>query len=474
MDDIPNILAARYTSKSMQAVWSAEGKVRLEREFWIAVMRAQQSLGLNIPDEAIKAYERVKDTIDLDSINAREKITRHDVKARIEEFCSLAGQEHIHKGLTSRDLTENIEQLRIIKSLKIIRNKAMAALLILADRAEDWKLLYLTARTHNVAAQPSTFGKRLSMYGEELLLAFKELDEVVQNYPVRGIKGPVGTQSDLLTLFGGDPSKVNLLENSILDHLGVKNILGTVGQVYPRSLDFKVVSVLVRLASGPSSFAKTLRIMAGHEFASEGFTKGQVGSSAMPHKMNSRSCERLNGLAVILKGYLTMTSELAGDQWNEGDVSCSVVRRVCLPDSFFAIDGLLDTFITILKQMEVYPEMLARENQHYGPFLATTEILMKAVEKGLGREAAHEAIKEHAVQTVQDLRSGKINQNDFVKRLSNDSRLGFSEETLSEWVDGVQAKTGLAEKQVEHFCALVRKEAEKFPEATQYKPESIL
>ncbi len=474
MDNIPNILAARYTSKPMRSVWSTEGKIKLEREFWIAVMRAQRSLGLNIPEEAIDAYERVKDTIDLDSINAREKINRHDVKARIEEFCALAGHEHIHKGLTSRDLTENIEQLRIIKALKIIRNKTMAALLILADRAEDWKLLYLTARTHNVPAQSSTFGKRLSMFGEELLLAFKELDESIQNYPVRGIKGPVGTQSDLLALFGDDIAKVNSLESRILDHLGIKNNFNTVGQVYPRSLDFKVVSVLVRLASGPSSFAKTLRIMAGHEFASEGFAKGQVGSSAMPHKMNSRSCERLNGLAVILKGYLTMTSELAGDQWNEGDVSCSVVRRVCLPDSFFAIDGLLDTFITILKQMEVYSEMIALENKRYGPFLATTEILMKAVEKGLGRETAHEVIKEHAVQVVQDLRGGKISQNDFVKRLSNDSRLGFSEEMLSELVSGVQAKTGLAEKQVEHFCTLVRREAERFPEAAKYKPESIL
>ena len=458
----------------MQSVWSAEGLVRLEREFWIAVMSAQRELGLNIPEEAITAYKRVKDTIDLDSINAREKITRHDVKARIEEFCSLAGHEHIHKGLTSRDLTENIEQLRIINALKITREKTMAALLALSNRAEEWKSLHLTARTHNVAAQPSTFGKRLAMFGEDLLLAFKELDELVQNYPVRGLKGPVGTQSDLLTLFGGDLSKVDLLESSILDYLGIKNHLNTVGQVYPRSLDLKVVSVLVRLASGPSGFAKTLRIMAGHELASEGFAKGQVGSSAMPHKMNSRSCERLNGFAVILKGYLTMAGELAGDQWNEGDVSCSVVRRVCLPDSFFAIDGLLDTFITILNQMEVYPEMIAQENRRYGPFLATTAILMKAVEEGLGREAAHEAIKEHAVQTVQDLRSGRIRQNDFVKRLSNDSRLGFSEEKLTALVNDAQAKTGMAEKQVEYFCAAVRKEAEKFPGAAGYVPESIL
>ena len=474
MKSIPNVLAARYASESMRGVWSAEGRIKLEREFWIAVMCAQKELGLDIPEEAIEAYKRVKDTIDLDSINAREKVTRHDVKARIEEFCSLAGYEHIHKGLTSRDLTENIEQLQIIQALKIIRSKSMAALLALANRAEEWKSLYLTARTHNVAAQPSTFGKRLAMFGEELLLAFKELDQAIKEYPVRGLKGPVGTQSDLLSLFSGETSKVVSLENKILDHLGINNNLNAVGQVYPRSLDLKIISILVRLTSGPSSFAKTLRIMAGHELASEGFAQGQVGSSAMPHKMNSRSCERLNGFAVILKGYLTMVSELAGDQWNEGDVSCSVVRRVCLPDSFFAMDGLLDTFITILNQMEVYREMIAQENQHYRPFLSTTAILMEAVKEGIGREAAHEAIKEHAVQTVHDLRNGKVTKNDFIKRLSNDSRLGFSEKKLSDIVEDSQKKTGLAEKQVEHFCAFVRKGAEKFPEAVNYTPSSIL
>ena len=205
-------------------------------------MSAQKELGLDIPAEAIAAYERVKDQIDLDSINAREKITRHDVKARIEEFCALAGYEHIHKGLTSRDLTENVEQLQIVRALKIIRSKLVAALLTLANRAEEWKSMPLTARTHNVPAQPSTFGKRLTMFGEELLSAFRELNQAIEEYPVRGIKGPVGTQSDLLTLFDGDASKVITLEKSILNHLGIENKLENVGQVYPRSLDFKVVS----------------------------------------------------------------------------------------------------------------------------------------------------------------------------------------------------------------------------------------
>ncbi|MFT5622803.1 MAG: adenylosuccinate lyase [Bacteroidia bacterium] len=474
MENIPNVLAGRYASKAMCAVWSAEGRIKLERDYWIAVLRAQKELGLNIPQEAIDAYERVKGEINLDSINEREAITRHDVKARIEEFCDLAGHEHIHKGLTSRDLTENVEQLQIIRALEVVRNKAVAALLALANRAEEWKSLVITARTHNVPAQPTTFGKRLAMFGEDLLLAVRELDRIIDNYPVRGLKGPVGTQMDLLTLFDGDASKVASLEGSILDHLGVGAALDTVGQVYPRGLDFEVVSIFVRLASGPSSFAKTLRIMAGHELASEGFAKGQVGSSAMPHKMNSRSCERINGFGVILKGYLTMAGELAGDQWNEGDVSCSVVRRVFLPDSFFAMDGLLDTFITILNQMEVYPAVIDQENQRYGPFLATTTVLMEAIKAGAGREEAHEAIKEHAVQTVRDLRAGTITSNDLVARLGADSRLGLSAAQLAEIMGRAQAMTGLATTQVENFCATVREEAQSFPDAANYTPGAIL
>ncbi len=474
MENIPNVLAGRYASKAMCAVWSAEGRIKLERDYWIAVLRAQKELGLDIPQQAIDAYERVKGEINLDSINEREAITRHDVKARIEEFCDLAGHEHIHKGLTSRDLTENVEQLQIIQALEVVRNKAVAALLALANRAEEWKSLVITARTHNVPAQPTTFGKRLAMFGEDLLLAVRELDRIIANYPVRGLKGPVGTQMDLLTLFDGDASKVASLEGSILDHLGVGASLDTVGQVYPRGLDFEVVSIFVRLASGPSSFAKTLSIMAGHELASEGFAKGQVGSSAMPHKMNSRSCERINGFGVILKGYLTMAGELAGDQWNEGDVSCSVVRRVFLPDSFFAIDGLIDTFITILNQMEVYPAVIDQENQRYGPFLATTTVLMEAVKAGAGREEAHEAIKEHAVQTVRDLRAGKITSNDLVARLGADSRLGLSEAELAEMMARAQAMTGLATTQVENFCATVREEAQNFPDAANYTPGAIL
>ena len=456
----------------MKAVWSAEGRITLEREYWIAVLRAQKDLGLDIPQEAIDAYERVKGTINLDSINEREAITRHDVKARIEEFCELAGHEHIHKGLTSRDLTENVEQLQIIQALEVVRTKAVAALLKVAERAEQWKDLVITARTHNVPAQPTTFGKRLAMFGEELLCAVHELDRIIDNYPVRGLKGPVGTQMDLLTLFGGDAEKVASLEDRILDHLGVGASLDTVGQVYPRGLDFEVVSVFVRLASGPSSFAKTLRIMAGHELASEGFAKGQVGSSAMPHKMNARNCERICGFSTILSGYVTMTAALAGDQWNEGDVSCSVVRRVALPDAFYAIDGLLETLLNVLNQLTVFPKVIAAESARNLPFLATTTIMMAAVKAGTGRETAHAAIKEHALASAAAIREGQ--EPGMVARLAADPRLDLSTSAINTILRETDSFVGAAPAQVDAFAETARATARRIKGASALKPGKLL
>jgi len=473
-DTIPNVLAERYASPDMCAIWSGEGKVRLEREYWIAVMKGQRDLGLEVPDGVIEDYERVIDTIDLDSIRQREAVTRHDVKARIEEFCDLAGHEHIHKGMTSRDLTENVEQLQVLRSLQLVRDRsitALAGMSTLADRTRD---RVITARTHNVAAQPTTLGKRIAMFGEELLSGLDRITDLLNRYPVRGLKGAVGTQLDQLTLFKGDAKKVSALEDRIVAHLGFSSVLDNVGQVYPRSLDFDVVSALTQLASGPADFCRTLRLMAGHETASEGFAKGQVGSSAMPHKMNSRSCERVNGFHTLLKGYTGMASGLIGDQWNEGDVSCSVVRRVMLPDAFLALDGLFETYLTILNQFDWFDAVIDRENAHYLPFLASTTLLMHAVGKGAGREEAHEAIKEHAVATVLDLRKGSIAANNLAERLAGDTRLGLDRTEIDAVFADAKSLTGAATTQIDLFRSTVTGLIEQYPEAAAYSPGTIL
>ena len=471
---IPDVLADRYASRAMVEIWSPHAKVLLEREFWIAVMRAQRALGLDIPAEAIEAYERVKTNVDLDSIRARELVNRHDVKARIEEFCALAGHEHIHKGLTSRDLTENVEQLQVLRSLHLLRVKYVACLRRLARRVEQYRDVVIAGRTHNVPAQATTVGKRLAMFGSEMLGALRRLEELLARYPLRGLKGPVGTQLDLLTLFGGDVDKVATLEAEIAGTLGFASVLGAVGQVYPRSLDFDVLSAVYQLAAGPSSFATTLRLMAGLDLAAEGFKEGQVGSSAMPHKVNSRSSERINGLRAVLAGHLMMVSELAGDQWNEGDVSCSVVRRVALPGAMFAADGLLETFATVVSEMEIFTNAVAEERKRVAPFLATTTVLMAAVQRGAGREAAHTAIKAHAMSLANDIRAGKARADDLLSRLAGDPRIGLSRAELTAALALDARFAGAALAQSDAFLAEVAAFADRVPESAAYAPANIL
>jgi len=471
---ISNVLAGRYASAELRDLWTPEHKVIAERQLWIAVMKAQRQLGVAIPESAIAAYEAVVDQVDLESIAARERVTRHDVKARIEEFGELAGEEHIHKGMTSRDLTENVEQLQIRQSLELVRVRMIATLARLGELAAQHATLVMAGRSHNVPAQATTLGKRFATIADEMLVALARLDDLIERYPLRGIKGPVGTAQDQLDLLDGDAAKLAELEGLVAGHLGFTQVLTSVGQVYPRSLDFDVVSALVQAVAGPSNLATTIRLMAGAELVTEGFQPGQVGSSAMPHKMNTRSCERVNGLAVVLRGYLSMVSELAGDQWNEGDVSCSVVRRVALPDAFFATDGLFETFLTVLDEFGAFPAVVQRELDRYLPFLTTTKVLMAAVRNGVGRETAHEAIKEHAVTVALEMREKGADRNDLFERLAADDRLGLTTADLAGLVSEPLSFTGAAVPQVEAVVRRIEALTAANPEAARYRPGAIL
>ncbi len=474
---VPNVLATRYAGADLVELWSPEHKVVLERRLWLAVLRAQDDLGLDVPEGVLADYERVVDEVDLGSIAARERVTRHDVKARIEEFNALAGHEQVHKGMTSRDLTENVEQLQIRSSLALVRRRMVATLARLGRLAAEHESLVMTGRTHNVAAQATTLGKRFATVADEMLVALERLDDLLARYPLRGIKGPVGTSQDMLDLLGGPDDRgqerLAALELRVARHLGFDRTLTSVGQVYPRSLDFDVVSALVQAVAGPANLATTIRLMAGLELVTEGFKEGQVGSSAMPHKMNTRSCERVNGLAVVLRGHLSMVSELVGDQWNEGDVSCSVVRRVALPDAFFATDGLFQTFLTVLDEFGVYPATVQLELDRYLPFLTTTKVLMAAVREGVGREQAHEAIKEHAVGVALEMRAG-LAVNDLFDRLASDPRLRLTREQVAGSVAAPIEFTGAARAQVAEVVRRVAEVVATEPDAASYAPGAIL
>ena len=464
----PNVLASRYASEAMVALWLPEAKVVRERKLWLAVLEAQRDLGIPIPAEAAEAFRETLEQVDMASIAARERITRHDVKARIEEYCALAGYEHIHRGLTSRDVTENTEQAIVRDSLLLVRFKAAVALGRLQARAEEFADLPLAARTHNVVAQTSTLGKRFAMAGEELLGALEGLDSLLERQKLRGIKGAVGTQQDLLDMFDGDQSKVEELERRVAQELGFEACLGSVGQVYPRSLDAEVVASLLRLVSGPASLAVTLRLMAGEGHLREGFAEGQVGSSAMPHKMNARLCERIAGLKVVLSGYLAMAAELSGAQWNEGDVSCSVVRRVMLPDAFYACDGLLETFISVIDSLEVFEDSLAAEIAANLPYLASTRLLTAAVKRGMGREQAHASLSKHLASREAASADG------LASSLGSDSEFALSETEVKALLEDPLLYTGAAQTQVAAFSAKAKNYLKRFPETSEYMPAEAI
>ncbi|MBS3144125.1 adenylosuccinate lyase [Candidatus Woesearchaeota archaeon] len=392
-----NVLSRRYATEPINVIFSEQGTIIAERDLWIAVMKAQRELGVDISAETIAKFEAAKHSIDLARILEIEKKTRHDVKARIQAFVEAAqAPEQIHLGMTSRDATDNVEQMQNKRAGKFILGKYVSVLRHLVDKSEQYAPIFLTARTHHQAAQLTSLGRRMSMWAEELYTHMHSFEHFLQGYPLRGIKGPVGTQFDMLTLLGSK-EKVQKLEQRVAEQLGFTTVLDAPGQVYPRSLDYALVSHLAALGSAPQNFAIGMRLMAGYELVTEGFQEGQVGSTAMPHKMNTPGSERIWSLGELLKMYGDGASRLSGAQWEEGDVSCSALRRVVLPDAFYTSDGLCETTLTVLNKMGAYPRVIQKEIEHYLSFLATTEILTMAVKAGIGREQAHAVIKQHAV-----------------------------------------------------------------------------
>ena len=458
------VLADRYASKEMREIWSREFKIKAERRLWITVLETQASLGFDVSPNVIEDYKKKINDINLASIDAREKVTKHDVKARIDEFNALAGHQKIHIGMTSRDLTENIELFQLSASLELAQLKAAALLKHLAEFAREYLEVPMVARTHNVPAQLTTLGRRAATWMEELIYSFSHLEDVLRRLPLRGIKGPIGTSQDLVDLFG-DSSQI--VENSVATESGFNQLLIAPAQIYPRSIDYEIVTALVQLAGSPSNIATNVRIMSGFGLVSEGFTKDQVGSSAMPHKINARLSERVNGLIAVLKGNAVMVQELVGNQWNEGDVSCSVVRRVALPDAFYAIDAILDTTIRIIRELDVQTDLIEKEVQNYLPFLVTTKLLSKAVQNGMGREDAHALIKKLSISANESLK--QHGRNNLFELVSSESALGVT----AEFINSIQQTANLTQNAIHQARQVIKKAqgiSEKHPDSLLYTP----
>jgi len=472
-----NVLSQRYATKVINEIFSEEGKMRLEREFWFDIVKTQKALGLEIPLEAIQAYKRAISDIDLDLIKEIESRTKHDVKAKIEAYCKAAdGHEYIHLGMTSRDLTDNVEQIQIKKAMQIIFGKYVSLLRHLIEKAEDYKNIELTARTHHQPAQPTLLGRRFSMWAEELLIHLIEFETFIENYPFRGMKGAVGTQFDMANLLDSK-EKALKLDQKIAKKYGFKHTFHSTGQVYPRSLDYKLLSHLSALSAPCENFAKTMRLMSGYELVTEGFRKGQVGSSVMPHKMNTRSTERICAFSELLKMYADGGSRLSGDQWEEGDVSCSALRRVLIPDAFYATDGLLETTLTVLNQMGAYPAVISKEIDRYLPFLATTEILGTAVKHGMGREQAHSLIKKHAIAEALKMRDEGSDVNMLMDRLSEEPEFITAGITRGILLDLMKDKShflGNADEQIRSVVKKSKLFIDKYVKEAAYEPGDIL
>jgi adenylosuccinate lyase len=473
----PNVLSLRYSTPEMNAIFSEEGKAIYERDLWLAVLKTQKELGLDIPQNAIDEYEKARCDVDLNLIKEIESRTRHDVKAKIEAYNKAAGGvEYVHMGMTSRDLTDNVEQVQIRKASNLVLGKYVSVLRHLIEKAGEYKGLEITARTHHQAAQPTLLGRRFAMWAEELNGHLIEFETFTKNYPLKGIKGPVGTQFDMINLLGS-AKKAEKLEKSVAEILGFSQILISPGQVYPRSLDYKLVSHLVTMAATLESFAKTLRLMAGHELVTEGFKEGQVGSSVMPHKMNTRSTERMCAFSHMLKMYADGASRIAGDQWEEGDVSCSALRRIIIPDAFYTSDGLIETALTVLNEMGTYTAVIEKELNRYLPFLATTGILGIALKHGIGREKAHEIIRKHALSEALKMREEGAGENKLLTLLAEDPEFraaGITMDDFQELIDDKTRFVGNAERQIDAVKKKTQNLLTRYIEEAMYEPREIL
>ncbi|MBW2971843.1 adenylosuccinate lyase [Candidatus Woesearchaeota archaeon] len=471
-----NILSQRYATNAINEIFSEHGKNLAERELWIAVMKAQKEFGVDIPGEDIEKFERAKSDINLARIEEIERETRHDIKAKIQAFVEAAGAgEYLHMGMTSRDLTDNVEQMQFLRAAKTVFGKYISVLRHMTEKADHYRGIVLTARTHHQPAQPTLLGRRFAMWAEELMQHLAGMEHFINNYPLRGIKGPVGTQFDMLTLLH-DPANVDILEAKVAEQLGFSRTLFSTGQVYPRSLDYELVTHLSLLGAACENFAKGMRLMSGYELVTEGFKEGQVGSSAMPHKMNTRSSERICGFAELLKMYADGASRLSGDQWEEGDVSCSVMRRIVLPDAFYSSDGLCETALTVLNEMGAYPVVIDKEVDKYLPFLATTQILMTAVQAGMGREEAHKLVKKYAVAEALAMRQeGREPQ--IAEKLAADpsfQQAGITRERLEGILKDKLHFIGKAGRQIDIAVSKAETYTSRFPNEAAYEPGNIL
>ena len=425
-------LSTRYASDEMQYIFSDNNKFRTWRKLWISLAKAEKACGLNITDEQIAQMEANKDDVDYERAAEWERKVRHDVMAHIHTFgeqCPKA-EPIIHLGATSCYVGDNTDVIILKQASEIVLKKAAAVMKNLAEFAETYKSLPCLAYTHLQPAQLTTVGKRATLWMYELSMDIKELEHRVSELKMLGSKGTTGTQASFMELFGNDEEKVKKVEELIAADYGFDGVVAVSGQTYSRKVDAYFLSVLSGFAQSAYKFSNDMRLLQSFEEIEEPFGKNQVGSSAMPYKRNPMRCERISALARYVITDSLNPAFTAGTQWFERTLDDSANRRISTSEAFLAIDAILNIYINATSGMVVYDKVINRRVMEKLPFMATENIMMRAVEAGGDRQELHERLRVHSHAAAANVKlEGK--ENDLIKRIAEDSAFGLTEEEIN-------------------------------------------
>lgn len=440
----------------MQYIFSPDFKFGTWRRLWVALAKAEKSLGIDITDEQIAQMQSKVDDIDYDYAAAREKEVRHDVMAHVLTFgyqCPKA-KPVIHLGATSCFVGDNTDIIQMRDALLLIRGELLACIKAVRNFAVAYKGLATLAYTHFQAAQPTTVGKRATLWLQDLVSDLDNLDFQLSRLRLLGCKGTTGTAASFMELFGGDDEKVKALDKSIAEQTGFVGTYAVSGQTYSRKVDYNVMSVLCGIAQSATKFSNDIRLLSHLKEVEEPFESGQIGSSAMAYKRNPMRSERMASLARYVLCDSLNPAITASAQWFERTLDDSANRRIAIPEAFLAVDAILALYDNIISGLTLYPRIIAKNLDNEIPFMATENILMYCVtHKGGDRQVLHEAIRRHSVDAAKAVKLDGAD-NDLLQRIQNDPIFKLTKEEIDEILD-VKSFTGRAEKQVEEYVSEV-------------------
>ena len=444
-------LSERYASKEMQYIFSPEKKFRTWRRLWIALAETEKELGLPITDEQIEELKAHKDDINFEVAKEREKLVRHDVMSHVYAYglqCPKA-KGIIHLGATSCYVGDNTDIILMTEALKLVRKKLVNVISELAAFAEKYKDQPTLAFTHFQPAQPTTVGKRATLWLMDLTLDLDDLDHVIGSMKLLGSKGTTGTQASFLELFDGDHEKCRKADQMIADKMGFSGCFPVSGQTYSRKIDSRVLGVLAGIAQSAHKFSNDIRLLQHLKEVEEPFEKNQIGSSAMAYKRNPMRSERIASLANYVMSDMMNPMLVASTQWFERTLDDSANKRLSVPEGFLAVDGILDLYLNVVDGLVVYPKVIEKRLMAELPFMATENIMMDAVKAGGDRQELHERIRELSMEAGRNVKvEGK--DNNLLELIAADPAFNLSLEELQKTMDP-KKYVGRAPKQVEEF-----------------------